>query len=300
MKNICNSSFFGLIVLYNPEGDLFIENIQKLIKLGISVIIYDNSTSLTTIERNEKKLKRLPAGITFFHNRGANLGLSSAFFETVEKLIGSESSTSGIFFFDQDSVITEPTILRLMQSFNKMIVKDDFGMVCGIPVKDDNTNYRIRYVNNSTIEDEFIEVSRVPISFALIPLRTFGVVGNFEKDFFIDYIDNNFCFRCRANGLKIFVDREAPFLHEVGLGNISFLNMTFPYSTADRHYYQIRNRILSSKNLQGSKILLIKELIFRIGVIAIIGLKKGDFFERMKYVRRGLWDGKRSVVGKYK
>ncbi len=49
--------FYGLIVLFNPDTDLFVQNIKTLLQSGVDVIIYDNSTSPEVVKKNYELVK---------------------------------------------------------------------------------------------------------------------------------------------------------------------------------------------------------------------------------------------------
>ncbi|WP_313366856.1 hypothetical protein [Sphingobacterium mizutaii] len=294
-----NYEFFGLIVLYNPDTNLYLNNISTLLDLNINVIIYDNSTQLKSILEHEDSIFKLNPNIQFFHNNAKNLGLSFAFNDAISR-ISFENERNGLILFDQDSKINQESIKLLKEEYSKLILEDNFGILAGMPYRINGEKYRIRPTKNSIKRGDLIEVYQVPSSYSLIPIRTFKRIGNFEPDFFIDQIDNNFSLRCRQHGLKIYVNEKASFTHDIGLGSVMFFGkFLFPYSTVDRHYYQTRNLILSMNRYQGKKSTLIKLLIIRCLIVAYIGVVKGNFFERLKYTYFGILDGFKNKSGKY-
>jgi len=294
-----NTRFYALIVLYNPKDSLFIENVRKLLLNDVSVIIYDNSTSFETIEKNNFAIKSISSEILFFHNNALNMGLSYAFNDAITRL-GDLRDEDGLFLFDQDSQINIKSIKFLIESFLILLNNSDFGMLAGMPIRKDGNPYRMRptdnYVSNNS---NLVEVYQIPSSYSVIPIGTFRKVGNFEQDFFIDQIDNNFSLRCYKSGLKIFIDKRATFVHDIGLGDVKIFNkFLFPYSTPDRHYYQTRNLILSYKRYKVGNFKLFKKVFLRVIIVIYIGLVKGHFFSRIKFAIRGIKDGLHNIGGK--
>jgi rhamnosyltransferase len=295
-----NIKFYALIVLYNPEGDLYVDNVKKLILGDINVVVYDNSTSVDILAKNRSNILKISNSILVLDNNGENLGLSYAFNDAVKKLSDLQDY-DGLFIFDQDSIVNSESIAVLQESYKKLIGDLSFGMLAGFPLRKDGHPYRVRGKNRSFQDDYNLqEVYQIPSSYSVIPKRTFNVIGNFENDFFIDQIDNNFSLRCVQNGLKIFIDKRAEFIHDIGLGNVFFLKtFLFPYSSPDRHYYQTRNLILSYTRYKVKRIKLFKKLFMRCLVIIYIGISKGDFFLRCKYGFLGIRDGINNIGGKF-
>lgn len=290
-----NINFYALIVLYNPEDDSYLENIKSLKKLNVKIIIYDNSTSIELLENNQNKIKQIHGGISYYHNNAQNLGLSFAFNDTISRL-GFLNEQDGLFIFDQDSLITIESISFLMDSFKKIINVYNFGMLAGYPLRKNGEPYRVRKLQMKC-PNHLMQVYQIPSSYSLIPMKTFKTIGNFEKDFFIDQIDNNFSLRCVKNNLNIYIDTRAKFIHDIGLGDVMFFNkFLFPYSTPDRHYYQTRNLILSYRRYKFKN--LYKKLIIRCLIIFYIGLTKGNLFKRLKFMLKGIIDGFNNKGGK--
>ena len=289
--------FYALIVLYNPEDKSYIKNIQSLLQVNIKVIIYDNSTSLEIIEDNQQNIAKIEGDTYFYHNNANNLGLSYAFNDAINKLDFLKNQ-DGIFIFDQDSIITIESISFLINSFKKLINETNFGILAGYPLRKNGEPYRVRKLDMKC-PNHLMQVYQIPSSYSLIPMKTFRTIGNFEKDFFIDQIDNNYSLRCVKNNLNIYIDTRAKFIHDIGLGDVMFFNkFLFPYSTPDRHYYQTRNLILSYKRYKIGNIKLAKKLVTRCVIIGYIGIAKGNLFNRLYYMFRGIKDGLSNKGGK--
>jgi len=292
--------FFAGIILYNPQNELFVESVKLLVDFGITVIIYDNSTIDSFIINNEKRINEtFGEKVVLLKSKSGNAGLGLPFNEIVKKAIATHNC-KGIFFFDQDSEVNHKALISLTSSFHEIEKRQNFGIIAGCPIRRNGNPYRLRKRNGLfSSKSNLIPVDQVPSSFSLIPISTFNKIGFFHEDFFIDHIDMDFSMRCWDNNLAIYVDKNAKFIHEVGVGDVIFLKKRlFPISDAYRHYYQIRNLILSLKRNNKKGWFFLKEILIRIVVVFVISIYAGNFFERLKYLIKGMRDGFKGVSGK--
>jgi rhamnosyltransferase len=301
MNNSKENKFYAIIILYNPDSlDLTISNIENLRKSNIHTFIYDNSQNADIRKKNRNTIVNTFNDVHYFDSQGENNGLSYAYNFIIEKLFEEQVDlNSGICFFDQDSEINFDSIASLIQNYLTLLERDDFGFISGFPMRKDGKPYRIREVSPKSNNNHYIEVYQAPSSFSLIPLRTFKHIGLFQKDFFIDHIDMDFSLRCRLAGKKIITLRNATFIHDIGIGNVELGGrFLFPYGHPQRHYYQVRNMILSLKRSHQSNTKIIKETFVRFSIVLITGAFKGNFNERMKFFLKGVKHGLESKGGK--
>ena len=77
-----------------------------------------------------------------------------------------------------------------------------------------------------------------------ITKETFDVVGLMDEEFFIDFVDTEWCLRCRSKNVEILMISAATMVHSIGDSswNIGFMKI-FVHSPI-RSYYQTRNSFL--------------------------------------------------------
>ena len=81
----------------------------------------------------------------------------------------------------------------------------------------------------------------------MMPTWIFDKIGWFASEFFIDWVDIEYCFRIRAAGYRIAESPQAILLHEPGhSASASVLGFSFwpSHHNAVRRYYMSRNRIV--------------------------------------------------------
>lgn len=291
--------FYAGIILFNPENELFVRSIEILLSCEIKVIVFDNSTKLGCLNYNRQLLfDRFGDNVFVLKSAKGNVGLGYPFNQIV-KIAIKEGNCKGIYFFDQDSEVNLEAIVNLEKSFNLLYLKEPFGIIAATAMRQDGMQYRIRKRQEVSNYSNLLKVHQVPSSFSLIPITTFEKVGFFYEDFFIDHIDMDFSMRCWENNLAIYVDKNAKFIHEVGVGDVIFFKKRlFPISDTYRHYYQIRNLILSLKRNNKKGWFFFKEILIRTVVVFVISIYVGNFFERLRYLIKGMRDGFKGVSGK--
>jgi rhamnosyltransferase len=142
---------------------------------------------------------------------------------------------------------------------------------------------------------EYLEPTEVITSGSLVRAGTFGRVGYFSEELFIDYVDTEYCLRLACVGFRIIVARNA-FLHH-SLGNASIINilgrklLTLNHPLI-RRYYISRNRFH-----------LMKCFFFRFPSFFLFHLREAfidlvrvflfeeDRWQKAKFSLRGIRDG---------
>ena len=300
-ENNLKKIFYAGIILYNPEDKMYLKSIKVLLSLGLKVVIFDNSTSAKHFSTNEKLIfDAFGKDVILLKSEKGNIGLGYPFNQIVNISIN-EGNCKGIYFFDQDSEVNSEAVINLGKSFDKLTLQKPFGIIAALAMRKEGMPYRIRNrgVSSGKEDSNLIEVDNVPSSFSLIPVTTFEKIGFFREDFFIDYLDLDFSLRCWKNNLSVYIAKNATFTHNIGIGDVViFKNFLFPYSDEYRHYYQVRNLILSFKfnNIGSFKTLI--SVMQRIIIVLLIGVYAGGFSNRMYFLFKGIYHGYRGVSGK--
>lgn len=292
--------FYAGVVLYHPDSEHHIESIRILLSQGIVVVVFDNSEDVETKQNNRVAVSQSFGNrLQYLEDEQGNIGLSAAFNRIVNVVLQDESA-KGLFLFDQDTDVNATTLQHLQESFDTLQTCGQFGLVAGYPVRDTGIPYRVRPRSSSPAPfPELVAVNAASSSFSLIPVSTLKKVGAFQEDFFIDYIDFDFCLRCWLNDLPVYIDKMAPFLHRVGLGDVLVGNKPlFPIATPFRHYYQMRNIILSGIRAKVPVITLCKQVLLKLTVTAIVGVYAGGLIQRLKFTIKGMNDGFMNHGGK--
>lgn len=236
---------FSVVVAYNPEYNKLLALCQVLSSCDITTVLIDNS-DINKIEFTDiRKLSKIHI-INLFDNFGIakaqNIGINYALTQNADAII----------FFDQDSQIDSSFLSNLIAPLSNDNISIcaplfiDFDSEIQLPVISINKFGLISYSNNFQKElDNKIVIS----SGLIVKSEIFNLVGLMNEEYFIDYVDTDFCFRCFACNIKINVVPNAVMKHPVGDKMIKILGFYFFIHNPQRVYYQIRNCFLfSSKN----------------------------------------------------
>jgi rhamnosyltransferase len=278
------------VVLFHPDGSAYLESIEAILRAGLTPIIFDNSEDPASQERIRTEVTARFQGSAVFLSEGGNIGLSAAYNRiiTAAEALG---AIEAVILLDQDSTVPVQSIHNLIESYRRALARRPVGVLSGMAMRPDLVPYRFYPMEDPEALPGLLHVRMAPSSFSLIPLSTVRTVGRFYDDFFIDHIDVDFCLRCHRHGLLVAIDPSAPFPHQIGHGLVTlFGHPVSPISSPFRHYYQVRNIILSARRRGASWIEAFRELAKRFAVIGIVGFSAGGVFARYGYAFRGLRD----------
>src|SRR5579859_5229168 len=146
------------------------------------------------------------------------------------------------------------------------------------------------------------EAESVITSGSLITLKAHAVVGPFREEFFIDYVDTEYCFRARAKGYRVIRTRKLIMRHAIGAitrHRVLWLNKWTYNHTADRRYYIARNDTVMLREY-GHYVLGLWALKSFGRCVRLC--KRITLYEEMKLrkiiaVAQGWWDGIRGHMG---
>jgi rhamnosyltransferase len=115
--------------------------------------------------------------------------------------------------------------------------------------KNSNINYNGFHVifrnslKHDTNSKNLIKISHCISSGMVIKLNFIDQVGFFCENFFIDWIDNEWCWRINNIGFSIYGNPNIIIDHNLGDKNIRYFNIRFTKRSTLRNYYIIRNAV---------------------------------------------------------
>jgi len=231
-----------VIVCYRPDPALVKKLCADLASDGAEVILVDNS------EDQDPALDdmTLPAGCALI-TLGANTGIAHAQNVGIAAALAADAGV--VVFFDQDSTIT-PGFLRTLTSPLRPGVPEIVSPLCF----DDTTHRELpslgvsrRGISNDvqrSTDRQPYPVDVVISSGTAATKEVFSVGGLLDESFFIDFVDTEWCLRCRDKGIPILVVPDAVMRHRIGSRAIHLSVMTVLVHNPARCYYQLRNCFL--------------------------------------------------------
>jgi rhamnosyltransferase len=235
----------AVIVTYNIGEAIrrCFDSIQN--QVGHVVIVDNGSDELT-----RRELHRLATSdsVTIVLNE-RNEGIARAFNQAVQWARG--KGFKWILTLDHDSEATPGMVDRLVQAYLTLQRQGihNVGVVGANPF-DQNTKVFIRGRQPREGGGMPLEDGDVMSSGSLIQSQVFDVVGLFNEDLFVYYVDVDFCLRLARGGFRVFLCPEAVLLHKEGSREPRkfFWRKAF-YDRCGKHarYYLTRNTIYMMK-----------------------------------------------------
>lgn len=277
-----------VVVLYNPEQEIFTRNIPSYAAMGDFLIIVDNTLGGALIPAHIYDYR------TIYISDGKNNGIAKALNLGAEEAI--KQGCDWLLTMDQDSWFKEEDIKALMDSRH---LKNFDDTIIISPVHVD------KFSEDAGLIGDFTEAKYVMTSGNLLNLTNYKKLGTFNEGYFIDYVDNEYCFRARLNNFKVLIYRNALLQHT--LGNFTkfkipgYGTLLFSNHSALRKYYLIRNLLYFKKQYLPH----FKDDIMHMYKIEIKGIIKMFLFEKGKIKKgkmllRGISDFRNGITGMYK
>jgi rhamnosyltransferase len=228
MERVC-----AVCVTYHPDSSLA-ERLARIQRQVSHLVIVDNGSSAAALGMLSKIAKGDHVTVIPCNE---NLGIARAQNVGVEYAIKNEYDFA--LLLDQDTCVNEDLVSVLTRIHHFHADKDRLAVVGAGYVGSQPAPTR---VDESELACE--EVDAVIASGSLLPLEAFKHIGPFREEFFIDYVDNEYCARARKKGYLVVRAQRTLMDHVIGDPSPHrFLWMT-KYTrnhSADRLYYQARN-----------------------------------------------------------
>lgn len=285
---------FSIIVCYNPSVPALQITVNKLIGSHSHVIVVDNSVNSKIAQSiDNKNCQLILMGENVGIAKAQNVGIRSALTKGAEVII----------FFDQDSEIDDLFISNLI---NQLTIGKP-GVVAPVYF-DKEKGYEFPSMKLNSLgtlskvyksDNSFSYPVDVVISSGMaVTKETFDIVGLMDEEFFIDFVDTEWCLRCKSKNVEIRIAATACMAHSIGDFSRDFGFMKLFVHSPIRSYYQIRNSFHFIRKKHVPLLLGLKEVLSLLvhQLIALFFLK-----DRKAYLIQyfhALRDGIRGVGGK--
>jgi len=230
----------AVIIAYNDYPAVY-RCIESLKREVLSICVVDNSTLTNQFTCNE--------GEVIYIKNKTNVGLDKALNIGIKEVL--KQQADWVLLLDQDSVVGKDMLSYMLNSFDNA---DDQSIAQIVPlVYDNNTTkylpsliyrkFSLKKVDNPQ-QDTFVDFQIT--SGSLIRKEVFDKIGFMDEDFFIDYIDFDYCFRIRSFKYKILLSKDAILTHSLG-NKSNKMGIQFIEHDSIRIFYQVRNRLILMK-----------------------------------------------------
>lgn len=219
----------GVVVLYHPDNS-FVNNIQSYINFVDQLYVVDNSDIVNSdVVAEIKKIHQCR-----YVNNNGNQGIARALNVGVD--MAAANGANWVLTMDQDSCFEQGALINMIEWLKKNDTKE-VGIISPVH-KIVGEKY-----NKS---DEVIDVTSVMASGNLLNINAYNDVGGFREDFFIDYVDHEYCLRLSKFNFRVLLSCNSVLNHNLGASeSISVLGHIVICTNHNfiRRYYITRNRL---------------------------------------------------------
>lgn len=290
------SNLACIIVSYNIGYD--IHKCYNAIKDQVDrVIIVDNGSNKETIQALKQIEENKKTDIIFLDK---NQGIAKALNEGV--ILARNKKYKWIITMDNDSEATKDMVCNMISVYNELPVDEKKDIVSIAPIFIDISDNEENLKQNLDIKYSYVDL--VITSGNIISLDIFNKIGMFREDYFIDYVDNEFCLRILESGKKIIQINQAILKHHLGNSlekKIFFKTIKSTNHSPVRRYYLTRNSldVANKYNHLGIRhINNTKRVLFRF-MLEIL-LVEDNKINKIKYMYKGYKDYKSKIFGEFK
>lgn len=296
----------GIVVTYNPPAE-FMDHLEVWMSQVDQLLLVDDGSTPEWREHACRSIKEKYKRVDFLFNQG-NLGIAASLNRGFVRLM--EEHQDLAFVFDQDSLPSPGMVAAILDVHQNHPDRSRIAIVAPniiIPSANNSFSFlqprgrfsykRIRCADQQSLED----VSIVITSGAMYNLDAYRQIGPFREDFFIDYVDTEYCLRARQQGYKIVVACRAQLRHRLGSQiekRFGPITMHPTFHSPARWYYINRNRI---RMIRTYALVFPHWLLYDFRA-NVNGLARLVLFEDRKMVKIlamawGAWDGLTNRMG---
>lgn len=230
---IKQEQILAIVVIYEPSIGDVVENINSFIKNVGRLLVWQNSKLSSAAQ--EYLLKSTDKEKIEIVGDGENIGIPAALNFAVR--YAKQKGYKYLLTMDQDSRWVD-----FSSYVHFVLAKEDDNAIYGPTVVSVDDSELLVKEN----QEVYRTVKFVITSGSLIPLPVFDKTGLFQDSYFIDAVDEEFCYRARSHSVKVLQVNRGILEQHFGkhtrerlfLRNIIVQNYT-PF----RYYYIVRNHI---------------------------------------------------------
>lgn len=294
-----------VIVTYNPDINLLLGNVRKLMGLTTSIYISDNGSD-NAIQLVES-LSRSEFNSVILKTSDSNNGLASAQNKGMAYAI--DHNYKFVCNFDQDTVVPPDFVSNMESEFEKyqdLYPNDRIGMLApnfyDFRLEEYTHFARLTdhsYQDVSADDDEFKSVSFAVSSGSFFPVSVVAKLGLFIPEYFIDQIDTEYCLRLAKYHYSIIVTPRVVLKHTIGnreKKHLFGLTIKPNYHSRKRKYFIFRNGMRTwidyGSLFPGFRVLMFKRFVHDfLGVL----FYENDKVMKIRAMLSGLIDGRKNV-----
>jgi rhamnosyltransferase len=296
MRSLDPTSIGAVVVSYFPDPEL-VARVAALVPQVGSVVVVDNG-SRGEAHHVLRAVRALP-GVEVVENP-ENRGIAAALNQGAAA--ARARGHAWLATFDQDSTVPAGFFEALARAHHAHPRRERVALVAPV-YHDEPTGTRHSFGRPGSGAAAYREIELTLTSGSVLRLDVLEALGGFDAGYFIDYVDIEYCLRCRAAGYVLLEAPEAELLHNLGASErrrLLWKEFGVTNHAPVRRYYIARNRVLTYRRhwrtapgwVLRDFLSLVRESIKIAGWEERPGTK-------LRHTARGLRDGVRGRTGPF-
>lgn len=295
MDAISTGSVYAIVVTYNPTPDHLWRLTSCLAGQVEKIIVVDNGSA------NIAPLRAACEACAYIELIALPQNMGIAYAQNAGNDCARKAGAHYLIYFDQDSSITPCFVAPLKAAFLSLSQTRRVALVAPV-FKDEQKGFFYplvwlhRHGTRRKIFPTGQETSAIPVSIAissgsLTSMAVMDQVGAMRSDFFIDYVDIEWCLRAVSAGYVLFAIPSVCMVHSIGERSIPFMKWRLPIHSEARRYYRIRNGFLLLRLSHVPKLLALREVMINMVYQMILLATQKNRLLQLKHFLRGVRDG---------
>lgn len=230
---------WSVVVAYRCERGPLHALCSQLADEGCSVVVVDNT------EQPDISSADLPSG-TRLVSLGANTGIAHA--QNIGIATALSTGAEVIVFFDQDSTFEAGFLHTLVVPLRRGQADVVSPRCVDVDTRAEMPTQRLAPFGR--VRNVFCAGTSTPCPTDIVissgtaaTKQAIALAGELDEDFFIDFVDTEWCLRCRSKRIPIRVVPNAVMFHRIGSHSIAEAGLTIIVHSPVRCYYQVRNSL---------------------------------------------------------
>jgi rhamnosyltransferase len=243
----------AVVITYNASPN-YRDNLLSYINQVDKVIIVDNGSLEPTITMLNNLQQEFKDKIKIIYNQ-ENQGIAEA--QNAGIAIALTLKCKFILFFDHDSQAKNDMVEKLTFAYEDLTKQGyNVGIVGASSVDKNCPDHKNKFITSKdniffkkslfSETSNYLDVLCVISSGSMIKSELFGKIGDFRSEFFIDYVDFEYCLRAIDAGYNVFAVKDAILYHQLGnmkIHRIWGFDIFTSNHSPKRRYTIFRNRI---------------------------------------------------------
>ncbi len=295
-ERIVPSAVCAVITTYQPD-DRFPERVEHIRgQVGLVVIVDDGATSQNAdnLQRWFGKTPRV-----LLHHNQRNMGIARALNNGIA--IAQREKYKWVVTLDDDTVVTPDITEKLIEGWKAASAQSERAIaVVGISLRDPYIGQEsCRSANHvGKLSEKHVVIT----SGSLLSVERFCSIGRFRDEFFIDWVDYDYCMRARAKGFRVIQLSHVGMVHPCGHATEHGfwpLKTKTTNHNAQRRYYWFRNStVLAKEYLWHDPVFSARAFRTQLKTLFLVLLFENDKWHKLKASLRGLLHGWQGRLGK--